>query len=249
MSKVFVVKGVEVSDAVFKGLNALNIDRPLKKVVVKPNLQKPLEYPHSIPGEVVDAVVSYFKRFKKGILIVEGSFHYETAHVFKKLGFLEIARKHGVQLIDLNRDFEVEEEKPDAIILKKFSVPRTLHNSYLISIANCCKKESSFKLSLTNVFEGALKWVQLDDKMLDELIVDVNLYLKPNLTIIDARKCLLDSEIKELGVMIFSKDVVAADAVAVRMMGFNPSKCKYLTLAEKAGLGTSNLKKIEVIHL
>ena len=49
------------------------------------------------------------------------------------------------------------------------------------------------------------------------------------------------------GVIIAGKDIVAVDTVATAVMGIEPKKVKYLKLAEKKGLGISNLKKIDIL--
>jgi len=90
-------------------------------------------------------------------------------------------------------------------------------------------------------------------RMLDESIVDINLYLKPRLAVIDGRVAGLGGELaakpKKLGIMIFSEDLVAADAVGAKYLGVNPLSIRHLKLAEKVGLGVADLGKIEVIKV
>lgn len=47
--------------------------------------------------------------------------------------------------------------------------------------------------------------------------------------------------------ILASADQVAIDAIATKMMGFDPLKVKYIRLAHELGLGTGNPKEIEVI--
>jgi uncharacterized protein (DUF362 family) len=49
--------------------------------------------------------------------------------------------------------------------------------------------------------------------------------------------------------MIFSRDPVAADSVGAGFLGVDISKVKHLQLAQKAGLGTCDLKAIEIVRL
>lgn len=48
-------------------------------------------------------------------------------------------------------------------------------------------------------------------------------------------------------VMLASADQVAIDAVAAKIMGFDPMKIKYLNLAHEMGLGTAKPEEIEVV--
>jgi len=50
-----------------------------------------------------------------------------------------------------------------------------------------------------------------------------------------------------LGVLVASRDILAADTVAATIMGIEPLEIEYLKLAEEAGLGYAELAKIEII--
>jgi hypothetical protein len=47
--------------------------------------------------------------------------------------------------------------------------------------------------------------------------------------------------------MLASADQVAIDAIAARMMGFDPMKLDFIRLAHEAGLGCGNPSEIEVV--
>jgi len=47
--------------------------------------------------------------------------------------------------------------------------------------------------------------------------------------------------------LLASSDSVAADAVAAKMMGFDPMKIKYIRLAHEAGLGVGDPREIEIL--
>ena len=52
---------------------------------------------------------------------------------------------------------------------------------------------------------------------------------------------------EEKNYILASGDSVAIDAIAAKMMGFNPMKIKYLELGQKLGLGTADPSKIETL--
>lgn len=54
-------------------------------------------------------------------------------------------------------------------------------------------------------------------------------------------------EWEEKGYLLASSDLVSIDAIAAKMMGFNPLKLDYLKLAEKGNLGIADPKNIQVV--
>jgi len=48
-------------------------------------------------------------------------------------------------------------------------------------------------------------------------------------------------------VMLASADQVAIDAVAARLMGFDPMSVKYLRMAHERGLGCADVREIEIV--
>ncbi|MHC4663602.1 MAG: DUF362 domain-containing protein [Planctomycetota bacterium] len=51
----------------------------------------------------------------------------------------------------------------------------------------------------------------------------------------------------EKNVILASGDQVAIDAVAAKMMGFDPMSIKYIRLAHESGLGVGDMKEIEIV--
>lgn len=90
-------------------------------------------------------------------------------------------------------------------------------------------------------------------KKLNESIIDINLYLKPKLAIIDGRIAGIGGELgaipKELNVIVLSNDLVAADAVGASYLGKNPLDIKHIKLAQEIGLGIADLNKIEIVKI
>ncbi len=253
-SKVVMVGGEDPATAVPKGLRELGVRVWGRKVVVKPNLITNRPYPVTTPAETVEALIRYFKPSNE-VVIAEGSGFGDTGAIFKDQSYAELAGRYSVGLIDLNRDrFEVLED-PEAAVLKHFEFPLALKNAYLISAA-VLKRHSIVRvtLSLKNMLGATIgrdkgRFHRLG---IEESIVDINRYKRPDLAVIDGRLGLgseLGGKAKSLGVMIFSQDPVAADAVGAEILGVDPSKVKHLGLAQEAGLGTCERKAIEVVRL
>lgn len=93
----------------------------------------------------------------------------------------------------------------------------------------------------------------------DQKIVDLNTVIRPQLTIIDAVRILVNNgpqggnlnDVKETKTIIASIDPVAADAYAATLFGLRPTELGFLVEAQKRGLGSFdfNQMKIEKIDL
>jgi uncharacterized protein (DUF362 family) len=259
ISKVIVIKGKDPFQMIKKGLDFF--EKPCeKKIVIKPNLIIDKPSPTTTPYETIEALTKYYLENGYEVIIAEGSGWSDTFQAYKKLGYFKIAEKYGVKLIDLNNDnFEILEDKK-ALFLKKFELPLTLKNSFVISVP--ILKEHSITgvtLSLKNMLGATLgEKARIAKKgrfhkKLDESIVDINSYIKPKLAIIDGRIAGIGGELgaipKELNVMIFSNDLVAADAIGASYLGKNPLNIKHLKLAQEIGLGIAELDRIEIVKI
>lgn len=259
MSKVLLVRGNDPEEMIGKGLTELGINRHGHKVVIKPNLIINRPPPVTTSVDTTEAIVKYFIKETEEIIIAEGSGWGETKESFSGLGYEEIAKRHGVKLVDLNRDkYELRQCK-EAMVLKEMEFPLTLIDSYLISVASL-KTHSLTKvtLSLKNMLGATIGEVDVTAGRkrrfhrlgLNESIVDLALYKRPDLAIIDGRQACLVGElsgtVKRLDIMIISEDPVAADAIGTKMLDRDPMSVKHLSLAQDKGLGIVDFGGIKI---
>ena len=256
MSKVVIVKGKEPEIMVEKGLKALEINPYKEKVLIKPNLIINRPYPVTTSPKTVECIVNYFKDKAKEIIIAEGSGMCRggTNKAFLDLGYSALAENSGIKLVDLNGDDYEIRKNPAALRLKEFKFPLTLKNSFLISAA-VLKGHSMAKvtLSLKNMMGASIgKKAKFHFLGINKSIVDINLYKKPDLALIDG----IESSSRELGgevtrydLMIFSVDPVAADAVGANILGLNPLSVPHIKLAQEKGLGIATLEEIEMEYI
>ncbi|MBS7648167.1 DUF362 domain-containing protein [Candidatus Bathyarchaeota archaeon] len=235
--------------------------KPFKRrVVLKPNLVIDKPSPTTTSSETVEALAKNYLDDGYEVIVAEGSGYCNTFEAYRKLGYLELSEKYGIKLFDLNRDdFELVKSSK-AFFLKEFEFPSTLKDTYIVSVP-VLKEHSLTKvtLSLKNMLgatlgeKASIAKKGRFHKRLDESIVDVNLHLKPSLAVIDGRVAGLGGELgakpKELEIMIFSDDLVSADAVASSYLGKNPLDIKHLKLAQKVGLGIADFNKIEIVKI
>jgi uncharacterized protein (DUF362 family) len=93
---------------------------------------------------------------------------------------------------------------------------------------------------LTTKFKG-----QYHIRGMDMVIHDINLTLSPNLTVIDGFVAMegrgpVHGKPVMMDTVIGSLDPVAADAVASRVMGFDPEEINHIKWAHKSGIGEIN---------
>jgi uncharacterized protein (DUF362 family) len=89
---------------------------------------------------------------------------------------------------------------------------------------------------------------------LHQCIADFATYRKPDLNIVDAYRVMKKNgprgvsveDIVTMKAQIISKDMVAADAAATKLYGLDPKNIGFITQAEKLGVGTSNLEKLNI---
>jgi len=78
---------------------------------------------------------------------------------------------------------------------------------------------------------------------INEVIVDLNRFVRPDLCIVDARVGLEGWEgpkTRRLDTFILGRKPVSVDATMARVMGFQPRRIRHLVEAERYGLGTLN---------
>jgi len=247
------VRGRNRENMVEIGLTALGINPYREKVVIKPNLIINRPYPVTTSPKTVECLINYFTGRANEILIAEGSGMCRggTNKAFLDLGYVELAERMGIPVVDLNGDDYELMKDPEASRLKEFKFPLTLKNAFLISAA-VLKRHSMAKvtLSLKNMMGATTgRKARFHALGLTKSIVDINLYTKPDLALIDG----IESSNKELGgdvtrydLMLFSEDLVAADAVGAQILGLDPLSVPHIKLAQEKGLGIARMNEIEI---
>jgi uncharacterized protein (DUF362 family) len=227
-----------------------------KPVLIKPNY---INSRHPSTGittdsRVIEGIVKFLRERKiEEIIIGEGSGWGDTFQAFKVAGVDAVAERYGVKLIDLNKDEFVEVYPPNPLSLGKVRVAKTALESIIISVPKLKPhREAVVTLSLKNMM-GALasKGTMHMGVSLSKNIADLASILKSSIAVIDGIIASEGDELSgnpvEMDLVIAGTDPVAVDAVGAAVMGIKPTEVKHLVLAEKKGLGTSNLDKITIL--
>ena len=84
------------------------------------------------------------------------------------------------------------------------------------------------------------------------MLVDLSIFLKPRLTILDAIEAMegngpSSGNAYPLKLLAFSSDLVAIDSLVCRMMAIKPEYVRTNYWGAQAGLGKINLEEIEIL--
>ncbi len=159
---------------------------------------------------------------------------------FRKLGF-------DVSLVNLSRSPTVS-VKLDGFYFKNPRLPDVITGvKYFVSVAVAKTHYLTFVTGTMKNLFGLLprKDQSFYHASINEVVVDLNRLVRPDLCIVDARVGLEGWEgpkTRRLDTFILGSRPVSVDATMARVMGFKPEKIRHLVEAEKYDLGTLNPK-------
>jgi len=251
-SRVAIVKGPRGHEPVYKALDLIDYRDALKgwdRVLIKVNFitTKTWDTGATTDPIVVEAIIQRLQELPVEVLVVESDATVTNAtKAFRVTGMAEMCERNGVEWLNLRHVKDrVELPIPDGLALKKITVPRIVAESAVISAAKMkTHTETGVTLGMKNMF-GVLpdKFKgRYHMKGMHKVILDINRAVKPVLTVVDGfvamegRGPVQGSPVK-METIIAGRDVVATDATASRVMGFDPSKIGHIRMAHEAGLG------------
>lgn len=259
---VSIVKGDydSIETAVNRSIDLINglDDLKGKKVVsIKPNLcNLGSSYTGSTTDpRIVEAIIKKLNSIVKcEIQIVETNTAKANAdRTFRELGYLDLSKRYrNVKCVNLSKDTKLRINF-DGEIFKTAQVAESmLFSQYLINVA---KLKTHADYRYTGILKNAYGFLSSPSRragyhgFMHKALVDLNRFFKPDLSIIDAVVGMegfgpVDGKPKYIGAIIASKDPVAADTIASKIIGINPSKIKYLKYAERKGLGKTDDIKV-----
>ncbi|MHC4510044.1 MAG: DUF362 domain-containing protein [Planctomycetota bacterium] len=262
MSQVAKVRFADYAGSIARALDLIGAGARLPQgglIIIKPNLTNSSRPPVTTDVAAAEAVYDYCKAHTKAeIAIGDGCGTGRTAEVFAALGYTELAARAGIELIDFNEAETVILEDDDAFGLKRFHIPRIVQQAFIISLP--VLKDHSFTkttIAMKNMFgiapgkfyAGSWNKSKLHSPSTDRSVVDICRYKKPDLSIVDASVALtgmhLAGKQKKIGLILAGFDPVAVDTIGSQLLGHNPKKLPYLTLAH--GL-LGDMDNIEILN-
>ena len=238
------------------GLDARSLIKPDSKVAIKPNLC--CEIADKIPyantdSQIIDAVCRYVSTITGHVILVESDgMRYKADQVFDLMHLHDLKEKYGVELVNLSRD---EQREIDHEILSgHFSMPASLLEADVLIDLPVLKTHAltAFTGAVKNLWGCVPAWDRiLLHRYLDQLLADLVGLLKPQLSLMDGLLCTegrgpTNGIPRRLDVLLASRDAVALDAAAMRLVGLDPQRARHLVLAAKDGHGVMDEALIEL---
>lgn len=257
IAKVIFKNAEDIEKDVASCLDLLN-PKPKKSVLIKPNLVHGAPPGKSLSTNVyvINAVIKWLR--KKGIdkiTVAEGSGMMNTMGEFKKARYDLL----NAPFVDLNHDSYIKAKVNDALEWPEIEVAKTFYNAeYVIDMPVAkCHNMAGVTLGIKNLM-GVLKPIESeygtkaaihpewDDKSMPEKqakelferrLIDL-LRVKPiDLTIIDGTYGLQlhesSHDVVKTNFIIASDDVIAADMLCAKVIGFEPNEVYHIKLAQQ----------------
>jgi uncharacterized protein (DUF362 family) len=237
-------------------LEQLDLPEELSNICIKANLNdyRKWETASTCDPFVLDALLSVLTRHfpRSTITIIENDATSVNAdNIFSYLGIDSIANKYGCGCVNVARE-QWKPVKINGLHFSNIDIPIRLNNAFFITFPKL-KSHSITKMTcgLKNqmgLFHPKRKIAY--HHMLDNLIVDCNLAMKPSLSLVDANLVMEGNygptygSPKRFGLLIASKDVVAADSLCAKFFGFSPKSVSYIKKAAGRGLGNMKFETI-----
>ncbi len=227
------------------------------RVMIKPNIgwDRTPELAATTNPEVVRALVELcFEAGAKEVTVMDNTTN-QAQRCYARSGIAEAAKTAGAKVPFVN-SFRLKKMPLKGEWLKEWDVFTDFVEADKLINVPIVKHHSLSRLTL-----GMKNWLgaiggprnQLHQK-LDEAMVDLAAFFRPQLTVLDAYRILTRngpqggrlSDVKLLKTVAATADPVAADTLGASYLELIPSELPYLGLANKRGLGEIDLEKLTI---
>lgn len=215
------------------------------RVLIKPNLVSSSPPPVTTPAALCEAIAKYVQEHSKAeVAIAEGTgdSSLETADMFARLGYVEMGRRVGVKLVDLNYAPLKTLSVPGCKVFKEMHLPEMAFTHFIIS-APVLKAHSLAEVTgtLKNMmgfpppahYGGSWKKSSFHARM-QESVMDLNRYILPHLTVMDATVGMQDYHLggrhcdPPVNRILAGFDPYALDREAARLLGLDWKRIKHI---------------------
>jgi uncharacterized protein (DUF362 family) len=229
--------------SVAKALDAVGAAELLagrEKILVKPNLTNAFPPPVTTPVECSAAVLAYVRRVAKAqVVIAEGPGEpgYDAADIFDELGYSTLARREGVELVDLNTAPARRLEDPSCEVFPEFHMPEVALDCFVVSVP-VLKAHTLARVtgSMKNMmgfapprhYQQGGHWKKSAfHRRMHRSIAELNRYRAPDLTVMDAAVGLARSHLggpacdPPVGKIVAGRDAREVDRLAAGLLGLD----------------------------
>lgn len=232
-------------DEVIERSGGLDFVKKGDKVLIKPNMNSDDLAPGTTIPEAVAEVVRLVKN--KGAYVVVGDRsnpYWKTISAMKATGMYDSVKKAGADEVVGFEDEEWVRVKPESSRFwpNGFRIPKRLQEvDHVISVPVLHTHQmTGYSLAIKNL----VGLINADDRMLfhaspfrDEMIAEISLAIKPDLTVIDGTKAFVDGgpssgKLAETKVYLASRDLLAADIVGANILQKHGAKFRWKSFWE-----------------
>jgi len=196
-------------ESIAEALDAINAGETFAQqsaILLKPNLINASPHPVTTPADCCEAVIEYIRSCSDASIVIAegcGDAHLGTDEVFDLLGYRDLARRYGVDLVDLNTAPLRKLENNNCSFFSEIYLPEIAYTHFMLSIP-VLKAHSLAQITgtLKNMvglappkyygdrFGGWKKSIFHNN--MQQSIIDLNRYRSPDLSVMDASVGLAD---------------------------------------------------------
>ena len=275
MATVSITQNADIEQAIHQALDPLEIEPIVrgKLVAVKPNdtWASKTDTTGVTQADTLRAVIQHLKRFgPRALVVTGGAGAAETDEVFKLAGLMKVVEDEGATFFDHNRppftevelitNADPEVRGPQAKVTVN---PRVLEYETLVAV-------NQLKLHQTATVTLALKNIAMsypaadyyghprsEQKHKHRFFEDMHTFIAAmakrfpiSLAVTVGHPAMIATgpllgHAVETGIVIASRDALAADVVGARLLGFLPDGVRHLWEAGRIGLGETDAEKME----
>ncbi len=262
---ISIIQGADRTKTVSKAIELLGgIERFIKPgdvVIIKPNagFATPALLGATTHPDVIGAIVKlcYAAKAKK-VIITDNSIN-DPASCFTISGIAEAATTAGAEVVMPKDSYFGPVTLEGGSLIKDWPVycAPFAKASKLIGIAplkNHHRSAASMTMKNWYGLLGGRRNVFHQD--INNIIAELAMLVKPTLVILDGTTTMMTngptggsvSDLKKTNTMIASCDMVAADAFGSTLLNLKPADLPYLSIAEKAGVGTADYESLKPLR-
>ena len=226
------------------GLETAIKDR--KRILIKPNLVEAMAPPVTTPVGLVEAIADFVLEKAPGAEVIvgdgTGSLDYDTRRCFSELGYMELAGRRPVRLVDLNTEPLVRLSNPGLTAWPEMYLPGLVFDSFLISVPVLkahtladvtLTMKNMFGLAPPEHYQMGGHWKKSGfHSRIHESILDLNSYRTPDFTVLDATVGMKEAHLWgptiSPGLLIAGFDPVAVDAFGADMLGKDYNRIRHI---------------------
>jgi len=246
-----------------KGIAALGgMTKFVKKgqtVVVKPNIgwdTRP-ELAANTNPELVGRIIKHcYDAGAKKVFVFDHTCD-PWKDTYKNSGIEEAAKKAGASVVAGNtQSYYQKVSVPGGVTLKSAMVHELILSSDVFINVPILKDHGSADLTVSMKNLMGVVWERRAWHVtgLHQCIADFAAYRKPDLNVVDCYRIMTkngprgtsEADVEKAGSQIICSDMVAADAAAAKIMGYEPEEIKYIGIAAKKGLGEMDLGRVDI---